>query len=250
MKKLCFIVMFISVLCFSNSAYSLELGARGYYWFPELGGDSKVDYNDIIGSVIDFSDDLNIDDEAYPIIEAFAGIGKHHWSISAMQVDYSGSIKFANPVIFKGRSFGGVVESDLKYDMIDVEYQYDLINFENILAGFSIGAIGKIKWLDGEVELSSNTEHEKASFQAPIPMIGAGIHVGLIADILEARVKITGIGYSGNLFYDAMADISFTPFPFLDIHAGYRIMDLDADIDDIALNYYMAGPYVAITIGF
>jgi hypothetical protein len=134
--------------------------------------------------------------------------------------------------------------------MIDAEYQYDIIDLENILAGFSIGVIGKVKWVDGEVEIKSAIETAKETFTAPIPMVGAGVHVGLIADLLEARVKATGIGYSGNTLYDVMGDISFTPFPLVDIHGGYRIIHLDVDVDDVELKYDMSGPYAAVTVGF
>jgi hypothetical protein len=47
-----------------------------------------------------------------------------------------------------------------------------------------------------------------------------------------------------------MGDISFTPFPFVDIHGGYRIIHLDIDVDDVELNYDMSGPYAAVSVSF
>jgi hypothetical protein len=32
-------------------------------------------------------------------------------------------------------------------------------------------------------------------------MIGVGVNIGLLANILEARAKITGMGYSDSFFY-------------------------------------------------
>ncbi len=252
MKRISVILLALGLLCVPFSAYALEVGVRGYYWFPELAGEVTVDEGGVLGTKIDFEDDLGMDDEDYPIVEAFVGLGDHHLSVSAMQIDYSGSETLTESITFKGETFtvSDNVESSLKYDMIDVEYQYDIIDLENILAGFSIGVIGKVKWIDGEVEIKSIAETEKATFAAPIPMVGVGVHVGLLADILEARVKATAIGYSDNMLYDVMGDISFTPFPFIDIHGGYRIIHLDIDVDDVELNYDMSGPYAAVTIGF
>ena len=250
MKRMLVFGLLLGLLCIPLSVNAFELGVRGYYWLPELDGEVKVDESGITGTTIDFGDDLGMDDEEYPIVEAFVGLGDHHISVSAMQVDYSGSKTLSTNIIFKGETFTTDVASSLKYDMIDAEYQYDLIDLENILAGFSIGVIGKVKWVDGEVEIKSAIETAKETFTAPIPMVGAGVHVGLIADLLEVRVKGTGIGYSGNMLYDVMGDISLTPFPLVDIHGGYRIIHLDVDVDDVELKYDMSGPYVAVTVGF
>lgn len=252
MKRLSVIVLLLGLICAPFSAYAFDLGVRGYYWVPVLDGHMKADLGGIIGTDIDFVDDLDMEDENYPMVEAFVGLGDHLLSVSAMEVDYSGSEILAVDITFNGVDFTATtdVDSSLKYQMIDAEYRWNLIDLENILAGFSIGVIGKIKYVDGEAEIKSLTLDEKVSFNAPIPMVGASVHVGLIADLLEVRAKVAGIGYSGNTLYDAMADVSFTPFPLIDIHGGYRIIDLDVDIDDVELRYTMSGPYLAVTVGF
>ncbi|HUU81538.1 MAG TPA: hypothetical protein VMW90_08820, partial [Acidobacteriota bacterium] len=66
-----------------------------------------------------------------------------------------------------------------------------------------------------------------------------------------ARVKAAGIGYSGNIFYEAQADLSLTPIPFVGIHGGYKIMKLDCeDINDVYADIEFKGPYVGLTISF
>ena len=47
-----------------------------------------------------------------------------------------------------------------------------------------------------------------------------------------------------------MADISLTPFPFVDIHGGYKRFVLDIDEDEVVSDYDMSGPYVALTLSF
>ena len=253
----CVLAGFFLMIGLVTQAGAFEIGARGYYWFPSLTADLQVDKDGITGTQVNLKDDLGIGNESFPSIEAFAGIGKHHVSVMYTQFHYSGSKYITKSVNFAGKTYSAnaLVESDLKTKMLDLEYQYDLINLENILAGFSIGIIGKIKYIDGEAGMKSSTPGSQfnvnETFTAPVPMLGIGAHIGLIKNILEARVKAAGMGYSGNVFYDALADISVTPFPFLDIHAGYRVMRLKIDgISDVYGDLKFSGPYAALTLSF
>jgi outer membrane protein len=250
------LALFIFLLVTSLPSYAFELGARGYYWWPDFSAKVRVDKNSIIGTTVDAEDDLGMDDESYPSIEAFFGLGNHHLSLMYTKADYSGAKNISRPIVFNGQTYtaDAYVESDLEFQMLDFEYQYDLLDLENILAGFSLGVIAKIKYIEGEARLKSTSPtyyDESETFKVPVPMLGLGLHLGILADILEARVKAAGIAYSGNTFYDAQADISLTPFPFVDIHAGYRIMKLDVDdISDVYADIEFKGPYAGLTISF
>jgi outer membrane protein len=247
------IVMVAFLLIFAVSAQAFEIGARGYYWFPDFSASLRVDKNSTVGTTIDAENDLGMGDESYPSVEVFGGLGNHHFSLMYTKADYSGAKNLDKSIIFNGRTYSlsTYVESDLELTMIDAEYQYDLIDLENVLAGFSLGIIGKIKYLEGDARIKGGGFDESESFKAPIPMIGVGAHIGILADILEARAKIAGIGYSGSKFYEGQADISVTPFPFLDIHAGYKFMKLDVDdVSDVYADVEFKGPYVGLTVSF
>jgi hypothetical protein len=71
-----------------------------------------------------------------------------------------------------------------------------------------------------------------------------------LAGLLEARAKMTGFAYSDNHLTEALADLSLTPFPFLDIHAGYKIIRLKIDHNGNFLDSEFAGPYVGLTVSF
>jgi hypothetical protein len=245
-------ICFTAVIGMAMPAQGFEIGVRGYYWFPGLSGDLKVDASGIPGTKLDLESDLGLDDESYPVIEAFVGLGNHHLSLSYYNADYSGTETLIDPITFSGETFSGQVSSSLEYNVYDFMYQYDLLDLENILAGFSLGAVGRIKLFDGEVELKSPslTLTERESFTAPIPMLGLNLHLGILADILEGRLLATGIGYDGGTMFDGQADISYTPFPFLDIHGGYRIFLIEADAEDVEFDYDTSGPYVAISVSF
>jgi hypothetical protein len=47
-----------------------------------------------------------------------------------------------------------------------------------------------------------------------------------------------------------MADLSVTPFPFVDIHGGYKYIGLQVDTSDYYMSTQFSGPFVALTVGF
>lgn len=253
-KIFIWMICIFGVIAITPSAQAFEMGIRGYYWFPALNGDIKMDSSGLIGTTLDLKSDLGFEDEYYPIVEAFIGLGNHHLSLSYYSADYSGTKELSTEFTFKGKTYniGDTINSSLKYDIYDFMYQYDLLDFENILAGFSLGIIGKVKIINGDVEIKSTTLTKSASedFTLPIPMVGGNIHLGIIADLLEARLKISGISYEDGTVFDGQADISLTPFPFVDIHGGYQIFLIDLDIDGEKFNYTTSGPYIALTLSY
>jgi hypothetical protein len=243
---------FFAVIGVVSSVSAFELGVRGYYWFPELSGDIRVDNAGIVGTDLDLGDDLGIDSKSYPIVEVFSGIGKHHLSLAFYNLDYDGDTVLTKDIYFNGELFHANerVVSNLKYDNYDVMYRYDLIDLENFLAGGSLGLVARMMVFDGSASISSATVTTKENFTAPIPMVGANFHVGILKDIIEARVLVTGIGYHDNTAFDGQAEISFTPLPFLDIHGGYRFLKINVEEDDVKLDFDDSGLYVALTVSF
>lgn len=244
--------LLLVALLLPASSSAFEIGARGYYWFPSLDGNVKVDEAAIIGTTIDFEKDLGIEDENYPSVEVFLGGGNHHLSLTYTNIEYSGRKMLTRDIIFGGETYSvsDTVTSSIEYKMMDLHYQYDFLNLENVGAGFSLGVVFQVKYLDGEVGLKTTGIDEKEDFIFPIPMIGLNLHIGMLADVLEARLRGTAIGYAGNSIYELMADISWTPLPFLDIHGGYKSFVIDIDEDDVVFDYDMSGPFVALTLSF
>jgi len=255
LNKVGTLALFAFLLLSSLPSYGFDFGARGYYWHPDFSGDIRVDANSIIGTTINAKDDLGMDDEGYPTLEFFFGQGNHHLTLSYTKADHSGAHNINRDILFNGQNypFGTFVESDLKFQMLDLEYQYDFINLENVLAGFSVGILAKAKYIDGEARLhaASLGYDEKETFKVPVPMLGLGMHLGLLADILEARVKGAGVTYSGSTFYDAQADLAFTPIPFVAIYGGYRIIKLKIDdVSNVSADIEFKGPYAGLAISF
>lgn len=249
------LVFLTFLLLTSLPSYGFDFGARGSYWRPDFSGEISVDENSIIGTNINAENDLGMGNESLPTLEIFFGQGNHHLTLTYTKADYSGENNIDRDIVFNGQTYmsNAFVKSDLKFQMLDLEYQYDFINLENVLAGLSVGILARAKFIEGEARLQAASlgYDEKATFKVPVPMLGLGIHVGLLADLLEARVKGAGVTYSGSTFYDAQADLSFTPVPFVSIHGGYRIMKLKIDdISNVSADIEFKGPYAGLTISF
>jgi outer membrane protein len=238
---------------YAPSVFALGFGARAAYWIPSFSGNLRVDGNGVAGTDIDLKNDLGVSSDNIPGVEAYFGIGNHEITLAYSRVNLSGAQNIGRDINFNGYTFdkNSYVESELKTSMIDLEYQYKLLNFKNILAGLSLGIIGKVKYFDGEVRMHSSVYDTQKDIHVPIPMIGVGVNIGLLANILEARAKFVGMGYSDSFFYDGLADISFTPFPFLNIHGGYRAMSVKIDnVSDVYAKMDFYGPYVGLAISF
>ncbi len=248
---LCALALF---LLWAMPVSALEFGARAYYWFPTFKADMKADGGSVTGTDINLKDNLGVGTKAFPSVEVFAGLGRSHLALNYTPIEYSGSTKLATDINFNGQKFitGANVDTDLKLRMLDLEYRFTVLNMENMMAGFSLDAIAQLKYLDGEAKIAAATlgKEAKQSIQLPLPMVGAGAHLGLLLNLLEARAKVTGISYSGNYIYEALADLSLTPFPFLDIHAGYKVIQVRLDKNDLFLNANFAGPFVALTVSW
>ena len=253
MKKTFFLLTFVAALiAVALPAGAVELGVRGYWWFTSIDGDLRVDAEGLTGTKLDLKDDLGFGDESYPIVEAFVGLGRHHLSLAYYRAEYDGTNDLTRDIVFNGEVFtvGDQISSKLNYDTFDFQYQYDFLNLENVLAGFSLGAVLRVEVFDGEAEIKSQIlgTTTRETFTTPIPQLGLNCHVGLLADILEARVLATGITYGDGSAIDAQADVSWTPFPFLDLHGGYRILYIDVDRSDVEANFSTSGPYLALTL--
>jgi hypothetical protein len=242
------------LLCFAMPAGAFEIGARGLYWIPSFKADIKVDSDGVVGNTLNLKETLGVKDEYFPSFEIFIGHAGHHLNIAYTPMAYSGSTSLTRDITFNGRTFatGSRVETDLKLRMYDLEYRYTFLDFENLAVGFSFDAIGQVKVIDTEARINAPTNNIGAAgkFQAPMLMVGLGTHVGILRDLLEARVKATGMAYSNSYLYEAQADLSLTPLPFLDIHIGYKMIRLKIDQGDVFLDSEFAGPYVGLTVSF
>lgn len=260
MRRYFSLLALTAVMLAHSSASAFQVGAKAAYWMPRFSGEFRLDSGGVRGTTVDAKDHLGIDDENFFFGEAWLWVGRHHLSLAGARVDYSGDKVLSEEIVFGGRTFAaaGRAESSLEYTMLDLAYQYDLIDLENVLAGFSLGPILQLKYLDGEVRMSGEGSVNgvggrvaaSQTFQFPIPLVGVGGHLGLLANWLEVRARAVGIAYQGDALWEVQAEAALTPFPFLEVVGGYRHFVIDVDRDDVLLDYTQSGPYVGLGLVF
>jgi outer membrane protein len=233
------------------AASGFEVGARGAYWFPKLTGSAQT--NATGDTRFDFKDTLGVKDENIPFGEAFLRFGNTTLRVGYAQIKFDGDKELTQDVIFNGTTYSvsDNVISSLEMKMLDGEVQYDFLRPDIGVAGFNIGLILKVKYVDGKVELRSVSRGATLKdFKAPIPMIGAAAGIGFLKDMVRVDARAAGIAWSGNHLYDADAYASFGPLPFLRIQGGYRYIDLKIDRDDTLASFKLSGPYVGAQLSF
>lgn len=243
-----------AILLTAGSAFpasGFEVGARGTYWFPKLTGSAQT--NATGDTRFDFKDTLGVKDENIPSGEAFLRLGNTTLRVGYAQFSFDGDKELARAVVFNGTTYSASdnVISSLDMKMLDGEVQYDFLRPDVGVAGFNIGLLLKVKYVDGKVELRSVSQGPTLKdFKAPIPMVGAAAGIGLLKDMVRVDARAAGIAYSGNHLYDADAYASFAPLPFVRIQGGYRYIDLKIDQDDTLASFKLSGPYVGAQLSF
>lgn len=255
MRRWAFLLPVLLLATLASPALALpgfDAGVRGTYWFPDLSATAQTTTAGVPETTFDVKDDLGVGDEDFLSGEAFLRFGRLHFRIGYTQIRFDGSRTLTRAIDFNGQTFavGDDVLSRLDVNMLDGEVQIDILRPDLVAANFSLGLIGKMKYVDGEVELASTLLSEKRDFQVPIPMVGLAAGAGFLNDFLRVDARVSGMAYSGDHLYEVDAFASLVPFPFLRIQGGYRYIDLKADEDDVKADLDLKGPYVGAQLSF
>jgi hypothetical protein len=227
-------------------------GVRGMYWFPDLSATAQTIISGMPETKFNLKDDLGMDDENFPSGEAFLRVGRVHFRVGYTKISYDGSETLSQEIEFNGQIFpvGDNVISSLDLKMLDAEVQVDILRPDFVSSRFYLGLIGKVKYVDVDLELASTAMTEKEGFRVPVPMVGLAMGAGFLNDSLRFDARVSGMAYSANHLYEADAFASFAPFPYLRVQGGYRYIDLKADEDDLLADIKLKGPYVGAQLSF
>jgi len=255
MKRWAFLLPVLLLACLASPASALpgfEAGVRGMYWFPDLSATAQTIIAGMPETKINLKDDLGMDDENFPSGEAFLRFGRVHFRIGYIRISYDGSETLSQEIEFNGQIFpaNDNVISSLDLKMLDAEVQVDILRPDFVTANFYLGLIGKVKYVDLDLELSSTALTEKEDFQIPVPMVGLAMGAGFLNDSLRFDARVSGMAYSGNHFYEADAFASVVPFSFLRIQGGYRYLELKADENNLLADVDLKGPYIGAQLSF
>lgn len=246
-------VLFLSVFASRAQAQSgFGAGVRGMYWFPDLSATAQSVINGMPETQFNLKTDLGMNDENFPSGEAFLRFGRLHLRAGYTKISYDGSSTLTQEIVFNGQVFpvNDNVISSLDVKMLDAEVQVDVLRPDFVGASLYLGLIGKVKFLDVDLTLSSTDVSEDESFRIPVPMVGLAAGAGFLNNVLRVDARGSGMAYSGNHIYELDAYVSIVPFPFLRLQGGYRYLDFKADENDLLADVRLSGPYVGAQLSF
>jgi hypothetical protein len=243
-----------SLMICSATAFALEAGVRGEYWFPNLSGNAQTSTSGLPNTPFDLEGTLGVQDENTIFGEAYLQVGRFTFRAGYTPLKYDGRSTLTQTFVFNGQTFAvsDTIVSRFDLNMIDGQVQFDLLRPDVGVVGFNLGLILQVKYVDGSIEVQSASTGiaTRQDFSLAAPMVGVGAGVGFLKNFVRVDARATGIAYSGSHCYEVDGYLSVIPFPFLRLQGGYRYIDLKVDESDVQAALTLSGPYAGLQLSF
>jgi hypothetical protein len=205
----------------------------------------------IPGTIIDFRNDLGLDNEWHPAFRlVLRPARRHKFRFEFIPVNYESEAILRRTIIFNGQRYdlGLPVESLLDWDAYRFAYEFDFVSNDR---GFG-GVVVEAKYTDVKVDLSTPILLEFARAQAPVPAIG-----GIGRFYVVPNISVTGefsffrlpeelvTDTRGHYMdFDLYGTVNFTNN--VGAQFGYRSLDLFYVIDEDQGDLELRGLYFGI----
>ena len=237
----------------TGETYHVEVG--GYFWNPTPNIAITSESLGIIGSRIDFVDDLGIEQQRFGQLKVvLRPATKHKFRFEYTPIRYDAIGALRRNIVFNGIVFPAVlpVATELKWNAYRFGYEWDVIYRER---GF-FGLLLEAKYTDVEATLSNVLDEEFIHARAPIPAIGAIGRVYVVPNIsitgeFSAFKLPEGIdeNYRARYFdFDIYGTVNFTDH--FGAQAGYRSFDVFYKVDDDEGELLLKGLYFGGVLRF
>ena len=224
----------------------------GGQWNWSVSGDLRYKSTSI-NDTFDFKNDLGLKDDkqtfGYIVFEhPIPVLPNIRLSKTNLSTAGTGSITVS-------KSFGGTTYStsetlttSLVLDQTDLALYYEIL--DNDIVGFDLGL--NLKKISGNASIvGSTTPKTTADINVTVPMLYAGLQIGLPLTGLSIGADGSYVGYNGNSMTDVNAYIRYTSDYFLGLEAGVRKINLTLDdIDNTYGKLDFNGPYISLFLQF
>ena len=229
--------------------YTVELS--GGLWAPDAVIVASSEQFGILGSDINFGDDLGMGQQRHPEFRlAFKPGRRHKLRVSLVPIEYRQHSVLERRLVFQGIAYdvGLPVSSLLKWDAWRIGYEFDVIARDR---GY-FGLIVEAKYTRLLAEIESDLAYEYTRAQAPIPAIG-GIARVYVTRFTPITAEVTAFKLPERLAGDYRAQyVDIDLYATLNlsrmvgVSVGYRSMDfsylIGRDTGDLKLDgFYLSG---------
>ena len=202
-------------------------------------------------TLINVEDDLGLDDES----SNFLYVAVEHplpvlpnVRLQRTDIGFSATNTLTAQIDFEGETFlvGETVNTNADLTHTDATLYWEVVD---LIAEFDLGIT--VRLFDGVFELESDAVgNVQEDLDDPIPMLYARAGFNLPFSGLSASLAAQGIGFSDNLLYDATARVNYEAKFGLGVEAGYRVLELEIDDEDVFANFSIDGLYAGLSYRF
>ena len=237
----------------TGETYHVEVG--GYFWNPSPAIAITSESLGIIGSRIDFVEDLGLESKRFTQLKVVLRPGtKHKFRFEYTPIGYETVGTLRRNIVFNGITFPAVlpVETELNWKAYRFGYEWDFLYRER---GF-LGLLVEAKYTDVEATLTNVLDTEFVHARAPIPAIGVIGRVYVVPNI-----SITGEfsafklpdsideNYRARYFdFDLYGTVNFNDH--VGVQTGYRSFDVFYKVDDDEGELTLKGLYFGGVLRF
>lgn len=203
------------------------------------------------GSRIDLERDLKFKNSSQATGEIDINLGDSLISFGFVPLTFKGSGNLNRTITYNGNTFtaGTAVTSSFKADLYDFSYTYYMINMDDLPSRFQLGFETSVKTFNAKTLVSGAGVTTARNATVAIPTAGLRGRVAL-ADFIGVSGRFGYMGYAGNFFTDAQAQVEFSPLPLLGVNAGYRYMQIKLDTNGLIADTTFQGPYAELFFRF
>lgn len=224
MKKNIVLLSLCATFALSASADTVGFEVGAAYWGAKTSGDFSYK-----GDTIDLEKDLGYGDKNTNFIWAsFEHPVPIIPNLKIQHTSFDESQSTNTNKVFDGKTYSGVVNSNIKLNQTDFILYYELLdNWVNL--DFGINA----KYLNASFSMDSATQSASTKdLNYVVPMLYAKVKFELPLSGLSVESDISYISYDSSAFYDIKGGVSYETTFGLGATAGYRAEKLK--IDDIS----------------
>jgi hypothetical protein len=233
----------------TGETYHIE-GAAGW-WLPKADMSIASESLGLVGTTIDFKQDLGLQDQRFPELHlVLRPATKHKFRFQYIPIKYEQTATVRRAIVFNGQRYnlGLPVSSTLDWKAYRLGYEYDFVVTNRGFGGFVLD----FKYTDVMAKLTTPSIDEFAHARAPIPTIG-GIFRAYPVPNISITGEITGFKLPENvvkgdtahyLDVDFYGTLNFTNNVGAQI--GYRSFDVGYVIKKDTGNFTVKGMYFGL----